>query len=124
MDAGQFRTYMKPDPRPGTMTEAELQDQVQLMCRQLGLYCYHTHDSRRSQAGWPDLVIISERTKRAVFRELKSQTGRLTSDQKYVGYLLAMCGLSWEVWRPADLFDGTIATQLAQLAGHQIRRTG
>ena len=101
------------------MTEAELQDQVALMCRRLRLWHYHTHDSRRSQAGWPDLVIIGPT--RAIFRELKTQAGRLSADQKHVGYLLTAAGLSWEVWRPADLVDGTIGAQLAQLAGLRVR---
>ncbi len=101
------------------MTERELQDQVALMCRQLGLYHYHTHDSRRSNAGWPDSVIIGPH--RAIFRELKSQAGRLSSEQRNVGYLLTAAGLSWEVWRPADLLDGTIGAQLAALAGHRVR---
>lgn len=104
------------------MTERELQEQVRLMCSQLGLYHYHPHDSRRSTAGWPDSVIIGRAG--IIFRELKTQSGQLSADQRQVGYLLAACGLSWEVWRPADLLDGTIGAQLAALAGHQIRRTG
>lgn len=112
------------------MTERELQEAVRLMCAQLGLYHYHPHDSRRSSAGWPDSVIISHRPglpgtgRGIIFRELKTQSGQLSADQKQVGYLLLACGLSWEVWRPADLFDGTIGAQLAALAGHRARRTG
>lgn len=91
------------------------------MCDQLGLYHYHNPDSRGSAAGWPDLVILSPRPGMGgtgtgiIFRELKSQSGQLTSDQRAVGYLLTAAGLSWEVWRPADLADGTIALQLAKL---------
>lgn len=89
------------------------------MCADLGLYHYHPHDSRRSEGGWPDSVIIGR--DRAIFRELKSQAGKLTSEQRHVGYLLTAAGLSWEVWRPADLVDGTIGAQLAALAGHRVR---
>ncbi len=101
------------------MTERELQEAVRRMCADLGLYHYHPHDSRRSQAGWPDSVIIGPT--RAIFRELKTQSGQLSADQRHVGYLLTAAGLSWEVWRPADLIDGTIGAQLAALAGLRTR---
>ena len=101
------------------MTEAELQEAVRRMCADLGLYHYHPHDSRRSQAGWPDSVIIGPAG--IIFRELKTQAGKLSSEQRHVGYLLTGAGLSWEVWRPADLLDGTIGAQLAALAGHRVR---
>ncbi len=101
------------------MTEAELQEHVRLMCAQLRLYHYHPHDSRRSAPGWPDSVIIGPGG--IIFRELKTQTGRLSADQKHVGYLLTAAGLSWAVWRPSDLASGTIGRQLAALAGHRVR---
>ena len=101
------------------MTEAELQEHVRLMCAQLRLYHYHPHDSRRSTAGWPDSVIIGRCG--IIFRELKTQSGQLSGEQRQVGYLLASQGLSWEVWRPADLMAGTIGAQLAALAGLRVR---
>lgn len=109
------------------MRETELQEQVRQMCAQLGLYHYHVHDSRRSESGWPDCVIMSQRPGLSgagsgiIFRELKSQSGELTSEQKHVGYLLTAAGLSWEVWRPADFLGGVIALQLAALAGVKAR---
>lgn len=101
------------------MTEAELQEHVRLMCAQLRLYHYHPHDSRRSTAGWPDSVIIGPAG--IIFRELKTERGQLSSKQREVGYLLAQHGLSWEVWRPADLTSGVIGRQLAALAGQRTR---
>lgn len=109
------------------MRESELQEQIRQMCVQLGLYHYHARDSRGSAAGWPDWVIMSRRPGLSgtgngiIFRELKSQSGQLTSEQKEIGYLLTAAGLSWEVWRPVDYIDGTIALQLAQLAGVKAR---
>jgi len=98
------------------MTEAELQEHVRVLCRDLGLYHYHAHDSRRSAGGFPDSWIINMRTGRAMFRELKTQSGQLSADQKALGYALTAGGHDWAVWRPNDLLDGTIAAQLCQLA--------
>jgi hypothetical protein len=104
------------------VTERELQEQVRLMCAQLALYHYHAHDSRRTQAGFPDCWIINLKTGRAIFRELKAQAGKLTAEQRMLGYALAAGGHDWAVWRPSDYADGTIGTQLAILAGHRVRR--
>ena len=104
------------------MTERELQAQVDLMCKQLGLYHYHTWNSQRSAAGWPDSVIIG--TRRAIFRELKTQAGQLSSAQREVGYRLTAAGLDWAVWRPADLMDGSIANELCTVAGTKLRHVG
>jgi len=102
------------------MTEAELQEAIRAMCGQLGLYVYHPHDSRRSEKGWPDLAIIGRGG--AIFRELKSDTGSLTSEQRQVGYLMRAAGLDWAVWDPTHLADGTVARRLATLAGRRIAR--
>ena len=102
------------------MTERELQEQVRLMCTQLGLYHYHTHDSRRSNSGFPDSFIMNRRTGRIFWRELKTQSGQITSEQRAVGYALAAGGHDWSVWRPADLLDGSIAAALAALAGLKV----
>jgi hypothetical protein len=104
-----------------TMTEAELQESVRHMCADLGLYHYHTYDSRRSQNGFPDSVIINMKTGRVLWRELKTQAGMLDPTQKAIGYALTAGGHDWQVWRPADLRDGTIGAQLCQLAGLKAR---
>jgi VRR-NUC domain len=68
-----------------------------------GWELYHTHDSRRSDAGWPDLVCASARQRRTLFVELKKRTGTVSAAQeKWLG-LLAACGLETAVWRPADM---------------------
>ena len=58
------------------MTEAQLQDAIVQMARVLGWLVYHTFDSRRSAAGFPDLVMV--RNGRLIFAELKSATGKAT----------------------------------------------
>lgn len=100
-------------PDVAAMTERELQHHVAILCRDLGLWHYHTWNSQRSEPGWPDCVILGGAT--ALFRELKSERGRLTPEQRRCGSLLTRAGLDWCVWRPRDLADGTIARQLAAI---------
>jgi len=67
----------------------------------MGWWSYHTHDSRRSTPGFPDLVLI--RPPRVMFIELKRETGRLTTAQKDVQALLADCpDVESHVARPSD----------------------
>lgn len=99
------------------MTEAELQEQVRLMCQQLGLYHYHPHDSRRSERGWPDSTIV--RPGRIAFRELKTASGHLTGPQKEFGYLVKSHPgpwvVDWACWRPADLIGGHVGQFLGSI---------
>jgi hypothetical protein len=61
---------------------------------------YHTHDSRRSAAGFPDLVLI--RPPRIIFAEVKTATGRLTRHQRRWLELLTECpAVEVYLWRPA-----------------------
>lgn len=93
----------------GKMSEAELQRLVEQACERLGLFCYHTYDSRRSQPGWPDLVIVGSRI---IFRELKSATGELKPEQRRWGSRITQAGGDWSVWRPRDWENGVILGQL------------
>ena len=58
------------------MTEREFMEAVRHLARMTGWRCYHTHDSRRSEPGFPDLVLV--RGGKALFVELKTAHGRLT----------------------------------------------
>lgn len=86
------------------MTEAEFLAAV----RQLARYCgwrriYHTHDSRRSEPGFPDLVLLHPGQKRIVFAELKTATGKTSAAQEEWIADLAAAGAEVYLWRPADL---------------------
>ena len=97
------------------MTERQLQDNVVAMARTLGWLCYHTHDSRRSAPGYPDLTLV--RDGRLVLVELKSQRGRLRAEQHvWLGELREVArerGIEVYLWRPMDWLDGTIEEVLA-----------
>jgi hypothetical protein len=97
------------------MTEQELMTAVLDLCRWTGWFAYHTHDSRRSQPGFPDLVLVERSTGRTIYAELKSATGRLSPAQRE---WLELLGKRNEVavWRPADWSAGVIT---AALTGRQ-----
>jgi hypothetical protein len=92
---------VKPAVVRGRMTEAKLLAHVLRRMKDLGYTAYHTHDSRRSQPGYPDIAAV--RGSRLLYAELKSAKGVLTREQR--GWLDALwsAGAECYVWRPADL---------------------
>lgn len=92
------------------MAEDTLQTRVEQIARELGWLRYHTYDSRRSAAGFPDLVMV--RRGRIVWRELKSMKGRVSSDQRKWLDALEKANADVGIWRPIDLLDGTVLAEL------------
>lgn len=92
-----------------SMTEKQFQDHVIALASALGWLVYHTFDSRRSVAGFPDLVLVRGRT---LFRELKTTSGVLTAQQRVWLDRLEAGGSDAGVWRPRHLMDGTIEKEL------------
>lgn len=81
------------------INEDAFQAQVIQLATVLGWrHIYHTHDSRRSQAGFPDLVMIRDR--RILYAELKSERGRVSEAQVEWLDALNQTGSEWYVWRP------------------------
>lgn len=60
---------------------------------------YHTRDSRGSDPGFPDLVLVRDRV---IFAELKSARGRPTPDQRQWAATLEHANANYYLWRPAD----------------------
>lgn len=85
------------------MSEAELLAAVRQLARLSGWLTYHTHDSRRSEAGFPDLTLVNIRQGRIIFAELKTAAGRTTPQQDEWLAALAAAGCETALWRPADL---------------------
>lgn len=65
-----------------------------------GWLVYHTHDSRRSAAGFPDLVLV--RAGVLIFAELKTAKGRLSFQQEEWLEVLRETHACVFLWRPAD----------------------
>jgi hypothetical protein len=82
------------------VTEAQWQSQVVQLAKLYGWRVYHTHDSRRSEPGFPDLVLVRERV---VYAELKTEKGKTSPHQKAWVQALTEAGQEVYLWRPADL---------------------
>lgn len=84
-------------------TEAQFERAVVELAQAFGWLDYHTRDSRRSNPGFPDLVLV--RADRLIFAELKSEKGRVApAQQQWLDALAATChrALGVYVWRPSD----------------------
>ena len=84
------------------MSENEFQLWVTDLADLYGWRWYHTHDSRRSNAGFPDLVMV--RSGVLIFAELKSQRGRSTAEQQsWLADLWTRDGVRAYLFRPSDM---------------------
>ena len=84
------------------MTESKFQASVMKIAEDSGWLLFHDYDSRRGNAGFPDLVMT--RDGRTIFAELKSQKGRIRSEQKrWLAELERTPGIEVYLWRPSDL---------------------
>lgn len=93
-----------PAPLLDLMTERDLQAEVERIFERNGFTIYHTHDSRRSEAGFPDLVAIRVQPKpRLVVAELKRAGRKPTAAQRKWLALFAAVGAEVYVWHPSDL---------------------
>jgi hypothetical protein len=90
------------------LTEADFQRRVLDLAAHTGWRVYHTRDSRGSQPGFPDLVLVSGKQARLLFVELKSSKGRLSTPQRQWLSDLAAARAETAVWRPAD-WDEVVA---------------
>jgi lipopolysaccharide export system protein LptC len=83
----------------GEVTEAQFQRQVTDLAELLGWRWAHNADSRRTQAGQPDLTLIRDRV---VYVELKTDTGRVRPEQESFMAALRAAGAEVYVIRPRD----------------------
>ena len=98
MSAAEWREH-----ELAAMSEKEFQDtHVIPLARTFGWWIYHTHISRRSEAGFPDLVGL--KGPRCFVAELKTEKGKLTLPQEPVlERFRQIPGIEVYLWRPSDL---------------------
>lgn len=83
------------------MTEAQFQAKVIAAARQQGWLVYHTYDSRKSEPGFPDLVMV--RRPRMICAELKVKPNKPSPEQlAWLEELAACNGDNAFVWYPED----------------------
>lgn len=104
--AGAGLAPAAPAAGPAGLSEEEFLQMVRRLAKAGGWTTYHTRDSRKSDAGFPDLVLL--RGPRLLWRELKTDTGRLTAAQEGWRDVLLAGGHDWKLWRPAD-WDAIVA---------------
>lgn len=94
------------------LTEAQFATQIMQLARTLGYMRYHTWLSRHSAAGHPDELLV--RPPRALYAELKAETGKPSPPQIAWLDALTACGLEVHLWRPSMI--DAIAAHLAHPA--------
>jgi len=84
------------------LTERQFQKQIVDLAQMLGWRVYYVPDSRRSPAGFPDIVLLKRG--RLIFAELKTEKGRLRSRQKeWLNDLKTLGqGVKAFCWRPSN----------------------
>jgi hypothetical protein len=102
------------------VTERELTDAVLELARLLGWRCAHFRPARTARgwrtavqgdgAGFPDLVLV--RGERILYRELKTERGKLRPEQEAWLSALRAAGADAGVWTEADWRCGAIESAL------------
>jgi hypothetical protein len=95
------------------VSEDELLGLVAAECDRLGLWWWHDMHPVRNKPGLPDLIIVGSKV---LFAELKSAGSGPTPEQTRVGWRLLAAGASYALWYPADWRDGTIGSELEEMA--------
>ena len=94
----------KPVTADEILTEADFQGLVLDVAETFGWEVFHDGDSRRSNAGFPDLVLVKDG--RIIFAELKRETGAYPSKPQMIW--LALLGqaagdnVMAVLWRPSS----------------------
>ena len=85
------------------VTEKQFMEAVLDAARSFAWMAYHTFDSRRSTAGFPDLILCKPPNP-VLCVELKTEKGSVTIDQqRWLSALSECIDIQSRVWRPSDL---------------------
>jgi hypothetical protein len=89
------------------VTEKMLHEAIVALATLLGWSHFHAYEMRRSDAGWPDLVLV--RGGRLLAWELKSATGKLSpAQEEWLGILGGVPCVETAVIRPDDWLGGDV----------------
>ena len=95
---------MKPGSRSEALYDALTEKQWQTVVTDYATLCgwewFHNPDSRRVNAGLPDLLLVREGE--ALFVELKKHKGKVTRKQQHILGLLDSAGIESHIWWPND----------------------
>ena len=99
------------------MTETQLQANVIELAELLGWMVYHAANVKgqlraRTSVGFPDLVIVHQKTGSVLFVECKSENGGLSDDQRRWSYALIKSAGNYYLFRPADWVNGSVESIL------------
>jgi hypothetical protein len=99
------------------MTEKELEAEVLALADKMRLAVLVIPDSRRLVygPGYPDLTVFGRSG--VLYRELKTEGGKLSRPQVAWKYKIQGTGGNWGIWRPGHLAAGRIEYELWQVAG-------
>jgi hypothetical protein len=93
------RPVATPEP-PSFGSEKQFMAEVMKLLKEHRWRTYHTHDSRKSNAGFPDIVAV--RGRRVLWIELKTEEGRVSAaQQNWIDDLVA-AGQKAFVLRPSQ----------------------
>lgn len=91
------RVMVRALPETETMFEAS----IMALARLMGWAVYHTHNSRHSSKGFPDLCLA--KPGKTIYAEVKNATRKVTPEQWDWLWVLQHNGLvECYVWRPHD----------------------
>jgi hypothetical protein len=94
------RKIQGPEELRRAASEKEFQAQVVELARRRGWRIYHPFDSRRSNPGFLDLVLV--RGNRLIFAEVQAQRGKVSPQQDAWLDALDLTGAECYIWRPTD----------------------
>ena len=80
-------------------SEADFQATLVQLAKLSGWMVYHPYDSRRSEAGWPDLVLIKGKV--IIFAELKvGKNKRSDAQVEWAQAILGVEDVYYRLWYP------------------------
>ena len=80
--------------------ERRFMERIRTLAKAHSWKCFHVYDSRRSEPGWPDMILCDGVSLLGV--EVKTNTGKLTPEQQIRLSLLEHAGVETHIWKPKD----------------------